>query len=255
MAYTTPEEKDQGPKALPGSHLLHDTDPFGGAVGTFAPITARSTLSLCSQDQSDEQGGRAMRRRTFDILMSAGGAVVVVVLVVAGGLLMWGYTFSDNYVHDQLSAQKITFPPLGSKALASSEIGRYLNQYAGQPLTTGPQAEAYANHFIRVHLSEVAGGQTYAQVSGKAQADPTNAKLKAQAQTLFQGETLRGLLLSAYGFWKFGQIALFAGIAALILSGVMLVLVAFGFVHARRTSETEELLGSRDARIRQAVLA
>jgi hypothetical protein len=179
--------------------------------------------------------------------MTTGGAVVAVVLLVAGGLLMWGYNFSNNYVHDQLSAQKITFPPAGSQALASPEIGPYLNQYAGQALTTGPQAEAYANHFIAVHLKEVAGGQTYAQVSGKSLQDPTNTALKAQAQTLFQGETLRGLLLSAYGFWKFGQIALFAAIAALALAGVMLILVGLGFVHSRRASETEELLHARHA--------
>ncbi|HLI72483.1 MAG TPA: hypothetical protein VKU86_01295 [Acidimicrobiales bacterium] len=186
-----------------------------------------------------------MRRKTFDVLMASGGAVVVVVLLVAGALLMWGYTFSNGYVHDQLSAQKITFPPAGSQALASPKIGPYLNQYAGQPLTTGPQAEAYANHFIAVHLSEVAGGQTYAQVSAASLASPTNAKLKAEAQTLFQGETLRGLLLTSYGFWKFGQIALWASVGSFALAAVMLVLVGFGFVHARRTSDTEELLGGK----------
>ncbi len=188
-----------------------------------------------------------MRRKTFDVLMASGGAVVVVVLLVAGALLMWGYTFSSSYVHDQLSAQKITFPPLGSQALASPEIGPYLNRYAGEHLTTGPQAEAYANHFIAVHLKEIGHGQTYAQVSAESLTQPNNAALKAEAQTLFQGETLRGLLLSAYGFWKFGQIALWASVGSFALAAVMLVLVGFGFVHARRTSDTEDLLRAKHA--------
>src|SRR6266508_1642534 len=74
------------------------------------------------------------------------------VLLVSGGLLFWGYSFANNSVHDQLAAQKIFFPPKGSDALKPPEIGRYLNQYAGQQLTTGAQAQAYANHFIAVHL-------------------------------------------------------------------------------------------------------
>src|SRR5213078_4787801 len=147
--------------------------------------------------------------------------VLTVVLLAAGGLLMWGYSFANSNVHDQLVAQQIYFPPAGSDALKSPEIGPYLNQYAGQQLTTGAQAEAYADHFIAVHLKEVAGGQTYAQVSGKALADPTNAQLQGQVNTLFKGETLRGLLLNAYAFWKVGQIALYAGIVSFIGAAVM----------------------------------
>ena len=196
-----------------------------------------------------------MRRRVFDFLMTGGGAVVVVVLLVAGGLLMWGYTFANGYVHDELSAQMIFFPPAGSPALASPEIGPYLNQYAGQQLVTGPQAEAYANHFIAIHLKEVAGGQTYAQVSAASLKDPNNAKLKAQSQTLFQGETLRGLLLTAYGFWKFGQIAMWAAIGAFVLAAVMIVLVIIGFVHARRTPEAEELLPVHPTAERREVMS
>ncbi len=189
-----------------------------------------------------------MRRKVFDTILSAGGVVLTIVLLVAGGLLMWGYTFASNNVHHQLAQQKIYFPAKGSPALAPKEIGPYLNIYAGQQLLTGPQAQAYADHFINVHLSEVAGGQTYAQVSTQAQAQPNNATLKAQQQTLFQGETLRGLLLEAYGFWKIGQIALWAAIASFVLAGVMLLLSILGFLHLRRVSDSEEILLSRDMR-------
>lgn len=187
-----------------------------------------------------------MRRRTFDILVSTTGIVLTIVLLVAGGLLYWGYSFANSSVHDQLAAQQIYFPAKGSQALAPPQVGRYLNQYAGQQLTSGAQAQAYADHFIAVHLAETAGGKTYAQVSSLAQQNPGDAKLAGQVQTLFRGETLRGLLLNAYAFWKLGQIALWASIASFALAVVMLVLTVLGFWHLRRVSPAEELMASTD---------
>ena len=196
-----------------------------------------------------------MRRRVFDFLASAGGLVVVLVLVVAGSLAMVGYSFANSNVHNQLAEQQIYFPTEAQLAQAKpgTEITPamipYIGQYAGQQLVTGPQAEAYANHFIGVHLSEMPYGGVYAKVSAAARAAPAGsaqaAKLTALAQTTFQGTTLRGLLLEAYGFWVFGQIALWAGIASFALAFVMAVLVALGFWHARRVDERAELLGSK----------
>lgn len=183
-----------------------------------------------------------MKRRTFDSLASMGGVVLTVVLLVAGGLLMWGASFANSNVHNQLSQQQITFPAKGSSQLASPEIGPYLNRYAGQPLTTGAQAEAYANHFIAVHLSEMPMGGVYSKVSAAARANPSDTKLAAEVQTTFQGTTLRGLLLEAYAFSVFGQIAFWSGIAAFALAAVMALLTVLGFVHLRRTDEAEEVL-------------
>ena len=188
-----------------------------------------------------------MRRRTFDIIVTAIGGLLTIILLVSGGLLLWGYNFANNSVTQQLTAQQIYFPPKGSPALASPQIGPYLNQYAGQQLTTGKQAEAYANHFIGVHLSEVANGQTYSQVSSAAQKDPTNATLKAQQQTLFQGETLRGLLLNAYAFDTIATIALWAAIASYVGAAIMLVLTILGFIHLRRRTGEEEIFAARAA--------
>src|SRR5487761_38887 len=106
-----------------------------------------------------------MRRTTFDKLLGWIGTGVGVALLVVGGLLIWGSAYVHNTVQGQLSAQQIYFPPKGSAALASPQIGPYLNQYAGQQMLTGQQAEAYADHFIAVHLQEAGGGQTYSQVS------------------------------------------------------------------------------------------
>jgi hypothetical protein len=186
-----------------------------------------------------------MRRKTFDIILASGGLVLTIILVVAGSLLMWGYHFANSNVHDQLAQQQIFFPAKGSPALASSQIGPYLNKYAGEQLLTGQQAKAYADHFIGVHVQSIAGGKTYAQVSTALQADPTNATLKAQQQSLFQGQTLRGLLLEAYAFWQMGQIALVAAIASFVAAIVMLALSVLGFWHLSKVGETEEVFSTQ----------
>lgn len=183
-----------------------------------------------------------MSRRTFDMLLSSVGIVLTGVLIVAGALGFWGYKFANGNVHDQLAAQKIFFPAKGSPALAAPEIGKYLNKYAGQQLTTGAQAEAYADHFIAVHVKEIAGGQTYAQVSGKALANPTDQQLQGQVATLFKGETLRGMLLNAYAFWKIGQLALIGSIVSFALAALMGMLSLLGFRHFRHAPASEQIL-------------
>jgi hypothetical protein len=117
-----------------------------------------------------------------------------------------------------------------------------MRQYGGEQLTTGAQAEVYADHFIANHLKVIGGGKTYSQLSTEAIAQPANAKLAAQVDTVFKGETLRGLLLNAYAFGTMGTIAGIAAIAAFIAAAVMLVLGALGLVHARRTDSDTDLL-------------
>ncbi len=175
-----------------------------------------------------------MGRKTLDRLLAAGGLVVAAILLIASGLLYWAHSFVDDEVHSQLAAQKIFFPPKGSEGLADPKIKPYLEKYAGQQLVNGAQAQAYADHFIAVHLEGIGGGQTYSQLSAKAQAAPTDTVLAGKVQTMFRGETLRGLLLNAYAFGKMGQIAMWAATAALIGAVAMAVLAVLGFAHARR---------------------
>ncbi len=194
-----------------------------------------------------------MRRKTFDVLVSGGGMVIAVVLIVAGALAFWGYSFTNTNVHNQLAEQKIFFPPEAAfaHAKAGTEITPSMipsvSQYAGQQLLTGAQAEVYANDFIAVHLQEIGGGKTYSQLSTAARALPQGsaaaAKANATVQTVFQGTTLRGLLLEAYSFSVFGEIAFIGAIVAWSLGFVMLLLVGFGFWHARKTSEADQLVG------------
>jgi hypothetical protein len=182
-----------------------------------------------------------MRRRTFDALATGAGLVLAVILVVAGALLLWGHNFTDTQVRNQLAAQKIIFPADNSPAIKAPEFAA-MHQYAGQLMTTGAQAQVYADHFIANHLKEIGGGQTYAQLSAKALADPHNAKLAGQVDAMFKGTTLRGMLLNAYAFWKIGQIALWGAIAAFTGAALLLILAALGTIHLRRTPATAEVL-------------
>ncbi len=189
-----------------------------------------------------------MSRKVLDILTSTGGLVVVVVLLVAGGLLTWGHSFVNSNVRDQLARQEISFPAKAAFAhpKAGSEITSAMipsvSQYAGQPLTTGAQAEAYADHFIAVHLSEMPYGGVYSKISAATIASPTNPKLAALKTTSFQGTTLRGLLLEAYAFSKIGQVMLWGAIASFVLAAMMLLLVGLGFQHARSTVPEKQVL-------------
>ena len=185
-----------------------------------------------------------MRRRTFDALVSAAGLLLTAVLIVAGVLLTWGHSYASNQVTSQLSAQKIVFPTTTSPefTILPAANRAQMAQYAGQTMTTGAQAEVYANYFIARHLYLIGGGKTYSQLSALSRAHPTNTTLAGQVQTVFQGTTLRSMLLEAYGFWTFAQIALIAAIASYIAAGLMLILSIFGFVHLRRTGPDREVL-------------
>jgi hypothetical protein len=182
-----------------------------------------------------------MRRRTFDILVSTGGLFLAVVLIVAGVLLTWAHNFVSDEVHTQLAAQKIFFPPKGSEAIAGPEY-KAMQKYAGQQMTNGDQAQTYADHFIAVHLQKIGGGKTYAELSSEALANPTDTKVAATVESMFRGETLRGLLLNAYAFGRVATIAGIAAIAAFIAAGVMLILGGLGLWHARRVAQTAEIL-------------
>jgi hypothetical protein len=207
-----------------------------------------------------------MKRRTLDILFSIGGLVLAGLLLVAGLVLTANARFAHDYVTDQLSEQKITFKT--ADTLTPEEKAKpCLVQYAGQQLTTGEQAECYANDFIGLHLESVADGQTYAelgapqmqlaaQVAAAQQANAPNladlqkqlAAVTAQRDTLFKGETLRGLLLTSFGFSEFGTKAAQAAIVAYIAAGLLLLLAIAGFVHAIATPRTKGFAVPEQAR-------
>ncbi len=177
-----------------------------------------------------------MSRKSFLTWMSWIGLAVVVMLVVAGGLLTWGSSYTQTQVRDQLAAQQISFPPAGPGL--DPEQYPELQQYAGQQVVNGEQANAYAG-YIQSHLDAIAGGQTYSQVSAASREDPENAELQGQRESLFMGTTLRGMLLQAYAFSTIGTVAWVAAVVAFVAAGILLVLVIVGFVRARQLSEAE----------------
>ena len=179
-----------------------------------------------------------MDRSTLDKLISSTGLIIAIVLLGVSGGLFYAYNFIHSQVNTQLAQQKIVFPEASSKAIEvlPDTDKKEVSKYADQQLTTGAQAKVFADNYIAVHLKKVAGGQTYSEVSAAAQANPTDTKLNAQVQTLFRGETLRGLLLNAYAFDTMAMVASYAAIGTLVASLVLLILVFLGFQHAGVTA-------------------
>ena len=177
-------------------------------------------------------------RRTS--VLSLAGVAIAVVLMAAGGLLLWGSAYVHNTVQSQLSAQQITFPPASAfaHAKAGTEITPSMipsvSQYAGQQLLTGQQAEAYADHFIAVHIANMGGGKTYSQLSTESLAQPNNTALATTVSTVFKGETLRSMLLNAYGWWKVSQIVYIVSLVLFGLGTVAGLGAAYLFAFGRR---------------------
>lgn len=181
-----------------------------------------------------------MNRSFVDRLVSATGAIVGVVLLAAAALLFYAHSYVHGQVTDQLREQQISFPAAGSESITSLPQADQaaISQYAGQTMVNGAQARAFADHYIKVHLAEVADGQTYSQVSAKALANPDDQKLAGQVQTLFRGETLRGLLLNAYAWDTMATVAFIAAWISLAAGVLLLLLAAFGLRHARTAAKT-----------------
>jgi hypothetical protein len=194
-----------------------------------------------------------MKRRTLDIFFSVGGLALAGLLLVLGLVMTSNANFADDYVSDQLTEQKITFTPLN--ALSPEEKkSECVVENAGKQLTTGKQAECYANDFIGLHVTEIADGKTYAELgapqrelTAKVEAaeeanDPALPGLEAdlaeitgQRDALFKGETLRGVLLTSYGFSVFGVKGGEVATVAYIAAGLLALLSIAGFVHAFKT--------------------
>ncbi len=186
-----------------------------------------------------------MRRRTFDALLTVGGLIMAAVLVAGGGLLMWANSFVEDQVSTQLATQNIYFPEAGSDSANDPAVKEYIAPYLGQQVTTGEQARVFADHYIAAHIAAIGGGKTYSELSAIARANPDDAAAAGTVDTVFRGETLRGLLLNAYAFWQMGQIALYGAIAAFVGAALMALLAVLGLLHLRRTPQEQEVrLGS-----------
>jgi hypothetical protein len=205
-----------------------------------------------------------MQRKAFDKLASGIGAALVVILLVAGGLLVWGHSFANSNVHSQLAQQQVYFPKQseinavkaqyakgGQKAVTDPEFPNAklmiaaLEPYAGQQVTTGQEAQVYADDFIGQHLYAMPLHGVYSQVSTAARSAKPGSKQAAEMAaletTVFQGTTLRGMLLEAYAFGTIGTVMIWGAIAAFVGAALLLLLTGLGISHANRTSAEKRL--------------
>jgi hypothetical protein len=184
----------------------------------------------------EASAARKLDRSLVDRLVSWSGAVVALALVGLGAAAIYGGSFALQNVRDRLDPENISFPP--AAAMTAAEVAD-IGEFAGQKVDTGAEAEAFSR-YIGGHLAEVNGGATYSETSAAARAEGIPEKeaadLQAKADTLFKGETLRAILLNAYGWWTVGQITFFAGIGMVIAGLALAVLAALGFRHARRAA-------------------
>lgn len=198
-----------------------------------------------------------MKRRTLDVLFSVGGLGLAALLFILGVVMTSNADFAEGYVKDQLGEQNIAFPA-EEELTAEEASSACLVRHAGKALTTGKQAECYANDFIGLHLRAISDGQTYADLGepqGALRAEVAAAEeagdpglpglqqelaaVSAQRDSLFKGETLRGLLLTSYGFSVFGLKGGQVATVAYVVAALLALLSIAGLVHAARTPRSE----------------
>ena len=177
-----------------------------------------------------------MDRSNWDKIVSGAGAVVAVVLIALGAIAVYGGNFGQQNVRDRLAPQNITFPP--AEAMTPQERAE-IGTFAGQKVENGVQAEAFSR-YIGGHLEAINDGATYSETSAAAREEGLDpdvaAELQDKADTLFKGESLRAMLLNAYGWWTVATIAMWAGIAMLIAGLLLGVLSILGFRHAGKVA-------------------
>lgn len=217
-----------------------------------------------------------MRRRTLDITFSIGGVLLAGLLVVLALVMNNRADFSKNYVRDELSAQDIQFTALDKldpreKAFSNANTGCAIAN-AGKFVTTGRQAECYANEVIGGHLTWLAtrlGMTQLADLDGKSfrelGVEQSNIKAKiTEAETsgdpalagleqrltdvgtlrskVFEGTMLRNALLTSYGFGELGGTADKVATVSWAVAAVLLLLALAGFVHALVTPKDKVIV-------------
>ena len=193
-----------------------------------------------------------MNRKSFDKIASVIGLLLAGFLIVIGGILQFGGNFATDQVAVQLEPQEITIPAENGDPKVTDDVKKFFADNGGKVMKTGKQAQMYADHYIGFHMSEM---PTYAAASGANRAaagalaaDPTNPALQAAAkqasgtvETVFKGETLRGMLLNAYAFGTLGQIAMVASYVSFAGGLIFLILALLGFAHLRR-ADTDSII-------------
>lgn len=190
-----------------------------------------------------------MDRKVVDRIVSWTAVVAAVALIVLGGLAIYAGQFGQANVRDRLEPQKVMFAPA---SVMTAEEKAAVGDFAGQQVVNGPQAEAYSR-LIGVHLLGINEGKTYAETSTASRApglDPkVAADLQVKADILFKGETLRSILLNAYGWWTVATISMWAGFTMLAAGAALVFLSLLGFRHARRVAKASGVVAGRPVHV------
>lgn len=191
-------------------------------------------------------------------------AVMVVVLAGAAIFAFGIGTFTTNQIKEELTAQQIFFPAAdqikAGGALDPKEFPQEIRDQAGNQVTDGNQARIYANDFLAKHLAAINNGNTYAtqgtvisklnaQLAATPKDSPAYADLQkqittanAQRDTMFKGETLRSMLLNAYGWWTIGTYTTYASYVLMLAALVVLSAMVFEFIAATRPVEQVKVI-------------
>ncbi len=170
-------------------------------------------------------------------------------LVAGGGAVLFGRFIQDN-IRNELATQQITFGAADGLSDEERAIPG-LVENAGQVLTTGNQAQAYSA-LIGLHMRESADeagypGAVYATLGGiqrglrgevatateagdQALIEDAQARLATVSNlrtTMLTGSTLRGNLLSAYGWDNVATGVMTGGVFILVISVVFFVLFIY----------------------------
>lgn len=182
-----------------------------------------------------------MQRSTIDKLIATTGVIVATLLLLGSCGLLYLHSFIHGQVNEQLSSQHITFPEQSSPAFhaLSKENQDAIAPYAGQALVTGAQAKVFADNYIAAHLEKTGHGKTYAELSTESRANPSDTALANTVETVFRGETLRGMLLNAYAFDTMAVVARYAAIVTALGGVILTILALLGFAHAKTVTTTK----------------
>jgi hypothetical protein len=194
------------------------------------------------------------RRRVWEIGGFLAGGLLIVFGVVAIFMGINGY----NTTRDSIKAEGITFGSADDPAVAT-----YADQWAGEQVTTGDQARAFAK-VMRMHTLESTGALTYASMGRYQSAakpdDPAGTSDEAAAakdqngqpvangaRNIWVTETaLTTALNMSYMAERLSVFGLVVGIA-LLLTGVGLVILAFAVFGREPAAETRRAVHSAQA--------
>jgi len=173
-------------------------------------------------------------RRYWEI----GGFIAGIVLVVFGAVAIFMGATGFTTTRDSIKQEGITFGPKSDPAVA-----KYASQWAGQQVTNGDQARAFAK-IMRMHTLEATGGLTYSQMGRyqsaakpndqagtndqKAAAkDATGQPIANAARNIWVTETaLTTALNVSYMAERLSVFGVVVGVA-LLLAGIGFLILAF----------------------------